>query len=1609
MLTVFCSNDFDFFKGNFKCYSKNHLIFFVISILCILCLLSICLIYSSFFFKKIEDSNYEMVKFLVVNTLKNSFYLKATASIVGGINMKYSCTGFSVFAIFVTSLYDSFNIRKEFIYMDQDDNKYQFLYFFHFIHFFSSCLLMIGYLFRNHELKGLFYVLFILIFIFLTLIIGQINQKKLFPFSYIISNINNELILFHQANLLTRAVEKRTLSRDVFLNLMSYFSQFKIHDGYKFEFFDENNKIIHSEDLDYYLYQAIDLYYKASIHQNINSILIKISYSNFLRHKLKRFTKAYMILNDIIEGNYYLSPSQEFYFYRLKRKIEDRFIETGIDSSEISIKYQCNSFIHLISKVSEIYLDFWNLLLTGKSDDNISLLSEFGNEINNLIDEIEYKYQYISKLKVKNKKIIILYGYFLRDILNDVELSSKILTKELIKEAKDEEIDYLEYEIDTMVPSSSFQYMVVSAKKGQIGIIKKISLEICRKLGYSEKDLIGQNINIIVPDFLRNEHQILLDHQLENLKFKEDNLSLPAIFNHCVFCKTVSKFLVEIPLEVRIGFDEELIPFLLCKLNVENDLYSIKNLNYNFHVLTNEKYIIQNFTSNCLEGLQLNYRSINNNTELISQIKEFHDEYFKKAMNIKRKEKRNKIKYSILKKKYMTQFPVEVITWLKNGKQFIMNCRKVKMNGKILGFFFHFSTNKINEFSSLQQSINHQSSLIQIPKTPIEAYKTKFDKRLSLSNYMYKGNQLNLEEEFLIEKNFLPNSNKVDFDIYDRKYLFRKKENFQKIKIKSIESYFKEEILNKNKPIKNYEEEEISEETDEEEYESEENLSSSFSSLQEEKTEKKIIAPRRKKENIFREAEISNIKYYNVNLKNISYFLYDFNLKMPIEFKGNFIGKIDELITIEKKKSLKIILNNNKKNIKEKKKPHIINKFKKQFANKALNDIIEKHRIKNVNEIIKGLNDYLHQFKSANISKLFITLVFSSLFSLAIITYSLLFLFDSKGILVNLGKIFAHISDLIESSHMVLFYSYELVLLENHKYYNFFESREEKIEKSKENLLKSYNVYSNFSSLLHSDNLKLTKKNSEKINNLSFVYYQMDSNGYYNIKESPFLNILLEYTFSIFNLVSKEKSDIALNNNLDFFFIIYNSNIFSLSNLNYLIDIFNDQFFYEKKKTTIFLILMDVLFVFFQIIFFILEYKIYKNVLKENERYFKYFFQIDDEHIRYSIIKCKKYSMLNQENSSNVKYLIGNPIINFGSYKDIDSEEDSLLDLSHDLINQKSNQQNTFNFTITNVNLKKKQNHEIQKFVLINIIISIIIIIFLIILIIIFRNKSFRILLMKNLYDLIVAKKSVFIEYFNYLRIYMGNLIDSFNSPYINSAKEKIHSSLDEITDYITYINVLLYGNITKYGVSQNTTNKFKNIINYSLCDFFSNFSQYYGYKCENLAYNISNYGLNSLYIYLAHSINDLKEKFDKLSNIAEMKGYFYNEAFYGSEFYELFYPDNPELKEDYESSNPFLLFNDDNMRDLEILSEYIFNPASSFLSDTVSGEYNEIIKVMGKYFTIIGIISTLLVILFFIIYSFPSLTNKIEQLKKTRKLIKIIPKDILSELVKKEQEINDE
>ena len=53
-----------------------------------------------------------------------------------------------------------------------------------------------------------------------------------------------------------------------------------------------------------------------------------------------------------------LSFSQDFLVYRIKRRLEDKGIEDGVDKSNLSFRYQCNQLIAMISKVSTIYSYF---------------------------------------------------------------------------------------------------------------------------------------------------------------------------------------------------------------------------------------------------------------------------------------------------------------------------------------------------------------------------------------------------------------------------------------------------------------------------------------------------------------------------------------------------------------------------------------------------------------------------------------------------------------------------------------------------------------------------------------------------------------------------------------------------------------------------------------------------------------------------------------------------------------------------------------------------------------------------------------------------------------------------------------------------------------------------------------------------------------------------------------------------------------------------------------------------------------------------------------------------------------------------------------------------
>ena len=82
------------------------------------------------------------------------------------------------------------------------------------------------------------------------------------------------------------------------------------------------------------------------------SIILKIFYSIFLGDYLNRFDKSYIILSQLFTSSLNLTPSQEFFAYRLMRKIEEKSFEYGIDKTKVSLKYQCNKLIDLIAEIS---------------------------------------------------------------------------------------------------------------------------------------------------------------------------------------------------------------------------------------------------------------------------------------------------------------------------------------------------------------------------------------------------------------------------------------------------------------------------------------------------------------------------------------------------------------------------------------------------------------------------------------------------------------------------------------------------------------------------------------------------------------------------------------------------------------------------------------------------------------------------------------------------------------------------------------------------------------------------------------------------------------------------------------------------------------------------------------------------------------------------------------------------------------------------------------------------------------------------------------------------------------------------------------------------------
>ena len=246
------------------------------------------------------------------------------------------------------------------------------------------------------------------------------------------------------------------------------------------------------------------------------------------------------------------------------------------------------------------------------------------------------------------------------------------------------------------------------------------------------------------------------------------------------------------------------------------------------------------------------------------------------------------------------------------------------------------------------------------------------------------------------------------------------------------------------------------------------------------------------------------------------------------------------------------------------------------------------------------------------------------------------------------------------------------------------------------------------------------------------------------------------------------------------------------------------------------------------------------------------------------------------------------------------------------------------------------------------------------------------------------------------------------NSGYYLKQK-KIERDLDSLIEYIkgNFIEVreiqsYIYGNISKNGLPGNASTIIKNNLTSNLCIFYDNFHNLSNITCEEIGFNIIEYGLMPIYGYylknILESVYNYYEKFQK----ALKKNYFYFDYAYGTDLYSDIIPEGID-QEEYLNLNPFYIFNDKDFRDLNFIVIDVLIPYYQILTKMLFESYEIYYKQCHDYSLYSCICFIFFVIIVYLVEIFPMIIRENKDINKTRTLLSVIPKNVFFEIIKNE------
>ena len=660
--------------------------------------------------------------------------------------------------------------------------------------------LLIGKIFKTLEFTGSIYLFFsIILIIIIFIFIYKNNEIDHILINY--TDINNPVDFLYYISKIFNIIQNRNKSRNYLIILKTLLFNIEenciIKDCPLNKYLDNLKNGI---DCPFLLNQYCQKLFEYGITKFSNDISLKNNYSIFLLTTMNYKKKALMILNSI--KNKTFSFQNKFEVYRISKLINKmHFSKFHKNNSTFRYRKNLQEFKLIIKKIILLYYDFMSLLLNSKQEniDNFNKIHEIGLQIMKFNPKLEEIYSNLINIKTDNLEVIKLYSEFIEKILKNeekIEKYQKIAKLSFSNNFDIHEKDYSNFDLDILKDKGNIPYLIICMNNEYLTQIIDISVKAIKLFGYMKNEIIGKNLNILLPKIFQEKHSILLLEEYEKQKLKLfDDLNkkkeyFPQFIKKETYGVSKMKFLIELKLIVYfVKTEENRLLYIVEIINYfPHMLDLIKNFNNSSKccILTDENFVIQTFTPNCIESLKLNYSDINSNYSIINYIKQFQESYITAInsssigifshmsgeMHSDEKLSKNnippiikrKLKEELLSKKFSKR---SKITWRTKNEEYLsknygtkksqnsikytksnifrinksdntdyeieafMEINKIKIEDEVLGYYFYFTKIKSRNYCNMSYVIQKNETIgIKNDKTQLKlkVYQCKFRK-----------------------------------------------------------------------------------------------------------------------------------------------------------------------------------------------------------------------------------------------------------------------------------------------------------------------------------------------------------------------------------------------------------------------------------------------------------------------------------------------------------------------------------------------------------------------------------------------------------------------------------------------------------------------------------------------------------------------------------------------------------------------------------------------------------------------------------------------------------------------------------------------------------------